>query len=181
MKGARPCLRVAVAGKSAMHALASLAEIVGDDEIRAQDSANMAKTDVEQQPRRCCVWWRIGMNTWRNAMRFPTKVNMMVGMMETKNGLRVRYGRSIRASFGRKHRSCDRHDRLRRRATDPQVKAFASLWKVLDKTCEAEHKLVLHEPQYVLDCAWRACGKAGNLAARSLGAFGGRPCRERPT
>lgn len=35
--------------ESAMHALASLAEIVGDDEIRAQDSANMAKTDVEQQ------------------------------------------------------------------------------------------------------------------------------------
>ena len=32
-----------------MHALASLAEIVGDDEIRTQDSANMAKTDVEQQ------------------------------------------------------------------------------------------------------------------------------------
>lgn len=44
--------------------------------------------------------------------------------------------------------------------SDPQVKAFASLWKVLDKTCEAEHKLVLREPQYVLDCAWRACGKA---------------------
>ena len=44
--------------------------------------------------------------------------------------------------------------------SDPQVKAFASLWKVLDKTCEAERKLVLREPQYVLDCAWRACGKA---------------------
>ena len=44
--------------------------------------------------------------------------------------------------------------------SDPQVKAFASLWKVLDKTCEAERKLVLREPQYMLDCAWRACGKA---------------------
>ncbi len=44
--------------------------------------------------------------------------------------------------------------------TDPQIKAFASLWKVLDKTCESEAKLVSREPQYVLDCAWRACGKA---------------------
>lgn len=43
---------------------------------------------------------------------------------------------------------------------DPQIKAFASLWKVLDKTCESEAKLVSREPQYVLDCAWRACGKA---------------------
>ena len=25
---------------------------------------------------------------------------------------------------------------------DPQIKAFASLWKVLDKTCESEAKLV---------------------------------------
>ena len=34
------------------------------------------------------------------------------------------------------------------------------MWKVLDKTCESEAKLVSREPQYVLDCAWRACGKA---------------------
>ncbi|WP_137656100.1 PD-(D/E)XK nuclease family protein [Bifidobacterium moukalabense] len=43
---------------------------------------------------------------------------------------------------------------------DPQSKAFASLWKVLDKTIEAERKLISHEPQYVLDCAWTACNKA---------------------
>ena len=43
---------------------------------------------------------------------------------------------------------------------DPQFKAFAGLWKVLDKTVEAESKLTSREPQYVLDCAWKACGKA---------------------
>ena len=43
---------------------------------------------------------------------------------------------------------------------DPQSKAFASLWKVLDKTIEAERKLISREPQYVLDCAWTACDKA---------------------
>ncbi len=43
---------------------------------------------------------------------------------------------------------------------DPQFKAFASLWKVLDKTVEAESGLISREPQYVLDCAWKACGKA---------------------
>lgn len=43
---------------------------------------------------------------------------------------------------------------------DPQFKAFAGLWGILGKTVEAESKLSSREPQYVLDCAWKACGKA---------------------
>lgn len=44
---------------------------------------------------------------------------------------------------------------------DPQAIAFARLWKVLDDTVTAESRLVSREPQYVLDCAWQAFGKAG--------------------
>ena len=51
---------------------------------------------------------------------------------------------------------------------DPQFKAFAGLWKVLGKTVEAESRLTSREPQYVLDCAWKACGKAQAWQRTSL-------------
>lgn len=144
--------------ESAMHALASLAEIVGDDEIRAQDSANMAKTDVEQQSsllRLVADWHEYmakchaisdedqhdgGHDGDQNDPVFDMDA-LYVLLLEGNTDRVIDTIASVTGS-------------------DPQVKAFASLWKVLDKTCEAEHKLVLHEPQYVLDCAWRACGKA---------------------
>lgn len=144
--------------ESAMHALASLAEIVGDDEIRAQDSANMAKTDVEQQSSLLRL-----MADWHEYMATCHAISdegqhdgghdgdqddpvfdmdaLYVLLLEGNTDSVIDTIASVTGS-------------------DPQVKAFASLWKVLDKTCEAEHKLVLREPQYVLDCAWRACGKA---------------------
>lgn len=144
--------------ESAMHALASLAEIVGDDEIRAQDSANMAKTDVEQQSsllRLMADWHEYmakchaisdegqhdgGHDGDQNDPVFDMDA-LYVLLLEGNTDHVIDTIASVTGS-------------------DPQVKAFASLWKVLDKTCEAEHKLVLREPQYVLDCAWRACGKA---------------------
>ena len=144
--------------ESAMHALASLAEIVGDDEIRAQDSANMAKTDVEQQSsllRLMADWYEYmakchaisdegqhdgGHDGDQNDPVFDMDA-LYVLLLEGNTDRVIDTIASVTGS-------------------DPQVKAFASLWKVLDKTCEAEHKLVLREPQYVLDCAWRACGKA---------------------
>lgn len=144
--------------ESAMHALASLAEIVGDDEIRAQDSANMAKTDVEQQSsllRLMADWHEYmakchaisdegqhdgGHDGDQNDPVFDMDA-LYVLLLEGNTDRVIGTIASVTGS-------------------DPQVKAFASLWKVLDKTCEAEHKLVLREPQYVLDCAWRACGKA---------------------
>ena len=43
---------------------------------------------------------------------------------------------------------------------DPQAQAFARLWKTLDDTLRSEARLTSHEPQYVLDCAWQAFGKA---------------------
>ena len=43
---------------------------------------------------------------------------------------------------------------------DPQAKAFGNLWKMVDATIDNERGLASREPQYVLDCAWRACGKA---------------------
>ena len=144
--------------ESAMHALASLAEIVGDDEIRAQDSANMAKTDVEQQSsllRLMADWYEYmakchaisddgqhdgGHDEDQDDPVFDMDA-LYVLLLEGNTDRVIDTIASVTGS-------------------DPQVKAFASLWKVLDKTCEAERKLVLREPQYVLDCAWRACGKA---------------------
>lgn len=144
--------------ESAMHALASLAEIVGDDEIRAQDSANMAKTDVEQQSSllRLMADWHEYMakchaisddgqhDGGRDGDQDDPVFDMDALYVLLLEGNTDRVIDTIASVTG----------------SDPQVKAFASLWKVLDKTCEAEHKLVLREPQYVLDCAWRACGKA---------------------
>lgn len=144
--------------ESAMHALASLAEIVGDDEIRAQDSANMAKTDVEQQSSLLRL-----MADWHEYM---AKCHAIPDEGQHDGGhdgdqddpvfdMDALY---VLLLEGNTDRVIDTIASVT--GSDPQVKAFASLWKVLDKTCEAEHKLVLHEPQYVLDCAWRACGKA---------------------
>lgn len=144
--------------ESAMHALASLAEIVGDDEIRAQDSANMAKTDVEQQSSllRLMADWHEYMakchaisddgqhDGGHDGDQDDPVFDMDALYVLLLEGNTDRVIDTIASVMG----------------SDPQVKAFASLWKVLDKTCEAEHKLVLREPQYVLDCAWRACGKA---------------------
>lgn len=140
--------------ESAMHALASLAEIVGDDEIRAQDSANMAKTDVEQQSSllRLMADWHeymakchaISDEGQHDGDQDDPVFDMDALYVLLLEGNTDRVIDTIASVTG----------------SDPQVKAFASLWKVLDKTCEAEHKLVLREPQYVLDCAWRACGKA---------------------
>lgn len=144
--------------ESAMHALASLAEIVGDDEIRAQDSANMAKTDVEQQSSllRLVADWHEYMakchaisdegqhDGGHDGDQNDPVLDMDALYVLLLEGNTDRVIDTIASVTG----------------SDPQVKAFASLWKVLDKTCEAEHKLVLREPQYVLDCAWRACGKA---------------------
>lgn len=144
--------------ESAMHALASLAEIVGDDEIRAQGSANMAKTDVEQQSSllRLMADWHEYMakchaisdegqhDGGHDGDQDDPVFDMDALYMLLLEGNTDRVIDTIASVTG----------------SDPQVKAFASLWKVLDKTCEAERKLVLREPQYVLDCAWRACGKA---------------------
>ena len=144
--------------ESAMHALASLAEIVGDDEIRAQDSANMAKTDVEQQSSllRLVADWHEYMakchaisdegqhDGGHDGDQNDPVLDMDALYVLLLEGNTDRVIDTIASVTG----------------SDPQVKAFASLWKVLDKTCEAERKLVLREPQYVLDCAWRACGKA---------------------
>lgn len=144
--------------ESAMHALASLAEIVGDDEIRAQDSANMAKTDVEQQSSllRLVADWHEYMakchaisDEGQHDGGHDGDQNDPVFDMDALYVLLLE---------GNTDRVIDTIASVT--GSDPQVKAFASLWKVLDKTCEAEHKLVLREPQYVLDCAWRACGKA---------------------
>lgn len=144
--------------ESAMHALASLAEIVGDDEIRAQDSANMAKTDVEQQSSllRLVADWHEYMakchaisDEGQHDGGHDRDQNDPVFDMDALYVLLLE---------GNTDRVIDTIASVT--GSDPHVKAFASLWKVLDKTCEAEHKLVLHEPQYVLDCAWRACGKA---------------------
>lgn len=144
--------------ESAMHALASLAEIVGDDEIRAQDSANMAKTDVEQQSSllRLVADWHEYMakchaisDEGQHDGGHDGDQNDLVFDMDALYVLLLE---------GNTDRVIDTIASVT--GSDPQVKAFASLWKVLDKTCEAEHKLVLREPQYVLDCAWRACGKA---------------------
>lgn len=152
----RPARLVSV--ESAMHALASLAEIVGDDEIRAQDSANMAKTDVEQQSSllRLVADWHEYMakchaisDEGQHDGGHDGDQNDPVFDMDALYVLLLE---------GNTDRVIDTIASVT--GSDPQVKAFASLWKVLDKTCEAEHKLVLHEPQYVLDCAWRACGKA---------------------
>lgn len=144
--------------ESAMHALASLAEIVGDDEIRAQDSANMAKTDVEQQSSLLRL-----MADWHE---YIAKCHAISDEGQHDGGhdgdqddpvfdMDALY---VLLLEGNTDRVIDTIASVT--GSDPQVKAFASLWKVLDKTCEAEHKLVLREPQYVLDCAWRACGKA---------------------
>lgn len=144
--------------ESAMHALASLAEIVGDDDIRAQDSANMAKTNVEQQsslPRLMADWHEYMAkyhavsddgqhDDGHDGDHDDPVFDMDALYVLLLEGNTARVIDTIASVTG----------------SDPQVKAFASLWKVLDKTCEAEHKLVLREPQYVLDCAWRACGKA---------------------
>lgn len=140
--------------ESAMHALASLAEIVGDDEIRAQDSANMAKTDVEQQSSllRLMADWHEYMakcHAISDEGQHDGDQNDPVFDMDALYVLLLE---------GNTDRVIDTIASVT--GLDPQVKAFASLWKVLDKTCEAEHKLILREPQYVLDCAWRACGKA---------------------
>lgn len=144
--------------ESAMHALASLAEIVGDDEIRAQDSANMAKTDVEQQSSllRLMADWHEYMakchaisNEGQHDGGHDGDQNDPVFDMDALYVLLLE---------GNTDRVIDTIASVT--GSDPQVKAFASLWKVLDKTCEAERKLVLREPQYMLDCAWRACGKA---------------------
>lgn len=144
--------------ESAMHALASLAEIVGDDEIRAQDSANMAKTDVERQSSLLRL-----MADWHEYM---AKCHAIPDEGQHDGGhdgdqddpvfdMDALY---VLLLEGNTDRVIDTIASVT--GSDPQVKAFASLWKVLDKTCEAERKLVLREPQYVLDCAWRACGKA---------------------
>lgn len=144
--------------ESAMHALASLAEIVGDDEIRAQDSANMAKTDVEQQSPLLRL-----MADWHEYMAKCHAISDEGQHDGGHDGDQNDPVFDMDALYvllleGNTDRVIDTIASVT--GSDPQVKAFASLWKVLDKTCEAEHKLVLHEPQYVLDCAWRACGKA---------------------
>lgn len=51
---------------------------------------------------------------------------------------------------------------------DPHGKAFADLWHALDATLAAEAKLTSREPQYVLDCAWRAFGKAETWQTMAL-------------
>ena len=144
--------------ESAMHALASLAEIVGDDEIRAQDSANMAKTDVEQQSSLLRL-----MADWHEYMAKCHAISDEGQHDGEHDGDQDDPVFDMDALYvllleGNTDRVIDTIASVT--GSDPQVKAFASLWKVLDKTCEAEHKLVLREPQYVLDCAWRACGKA---------------------
>ncbi len=144
--------------ESAMHALASLAEIVGDDEIRAQDSANMAKTDVEQQSPLLRL-----MADWHEYMAKCHAISDEGQHDGGHDGDQDDPVFDMDALYvllleGNTDRVIDTIASVT--GSDPQVKAFASLWKVLDKTCEAEHKLVLREPQYVLDCAWRACGKA---------------------
>lgn len=144
--------------ESAMHALASLAEIVGDDEIHAQDSANMAKTDVEQQSSLLRL-----MADWHEYMAKCHAISDEGQHDGGHDGDQDDPVFDMDALYvllleGNTDRVIDTIASVT--GSDPQVKAFASLWKVLDKTCEAEHKLVLREPQYVLDCAWRACGKA---------------------
>lgn len=144
--------------ESAMHALASLAEIVGDDEIRAQDSTNMAKTDVEQQSSLLRL-----MADWHEYMAKCHAISDEGQHDGGHDGDQNDPVFDMDALYvllleGNTDRVIDTIASVT--GSDPQVKAFASLWKVLDKTCEAEHKLVLREPQYVLDCAWRACGKA---------------------
>lgn len=144
--------------ESAMHALASLAEIVGDDEIRAQDSANMAKTDVEQQSSLLRL-----MADWHEYMAKCHAISDDGQHDGGHDGDQDDPVFDMDALYvllleGNTDRVIDTIASVT--GSDPQVKAFASLWKVLDKTCEAERKLVLREPQYVLDCAWRACGKA---------------------
>ena len=144
--------------ESAMHALASLAEIVGDDEIRAQDSANMAKTDVEQQSSLLRL-----MADWHEYMAKCHAISDEGQHDGGHDGDQNDPVFDMDALYvllleGNTDRVIDTIASVT--GSDPQVKAFASLWKVLDKTCEAEHKLILREPQYVLDCAWRACGKA---------------------
>lgn len=144
--------------ESAMHALASLTEIVGDDEIRAQDSANMAKTDVEQQSSLLRL-----MADWHEYMAKCHAISDEGQHDGGHDGDQNDPVFDMDALYvllleGNTDRVIDTIASVT--GSDPQVKAFASLWKVLDKTCEAEHKLVLREPQYVLDCAWRACGKA---------------------
>lgn len=144
--------------ESAMHALASLAEIVGDDEIRAQDSANMAKTDVEQQSSLLRL-----MADWHEYMAKCHAISDEGQHDGGHDGDQDDPVFDMDALYvllleGNTDRVIDTIASVT--GSDPQVKAFASLWKVLDKTCEAERKLVLREPQYVLDCAWRACGKA---------------------
>ena len=144
--------------ESAMHALALLAEIVGDDEIRAQDSANMAKTDVEQQSSLLRL-----MADWHEYMAKCHAISDEGQHDGGHDGDQDDPVFDMDALYvllleGNTDRVIDTIASVT--GSDPQVKAFASLWKVLDKTCEAEHKLVLREPQYVLDCAWRACGKA---------------------
>lgn len=144
--------------ESAMYALASLAEIVGDDEIRAQDSANMAKTDVEQQSSLLRL-----MADWHEYMAKCHAISDEGQHDGGHDGDQNDPVFDMDALYvllleGNTDRVIDTIASVT--GSDPQVKAFASLWKVLDKTCEAEHKLVLREPQYVLDCAWRACGKA---------------------
>lgn len=144
--------------ESAMHALASLAEIVGDDEIRAQDSANMAKTDVEQQSSLLRL-----MADWHEYMAKCHAISDEGQHDGGHDGDQNDPVFDMDALYvllleGNTDRVIDTIASVT--GSDPQVKAFASLWKVLDKTCEAEHKLVLREPQYVLDCTWRACGKA---------------------
>lgn len=144
--------------ESAMHALASLAEIVGDDEIRAQDSASMAKTDVEQQSSLLRL-----MADWHEYMAKCHAISDEGQHDGGHDGDQDDPVFDMDALYvllleGNTDRVIDTIASVT--GSDPQVKAFASLWKVLDKTCEAEHKLVLREPQYVLDCAWRACGKA---------------------
>lgn len=152
----RPARLVSV--ESAMHALASLAEIVGDDEIHAQDSANMAKTDVEQQSSLLRL-----MADWHEYMAKCHAISDEGQHDGGHDGDQDDPVFDMDALYvllleGNTDRVIDTIASVT--GSDPQVKAFASLWKVLDKTCEAEHKLVLREPQYVLDCAWRACGKA---------------------
>ena len=144
--------------ESAMHALASLAEIVGDDEIRAQDSANMAKTDVEQQSSLLRL-----MADWHEYMAKCHAISDEGQHDGGHDGDQNDPVFDMDALYvllleGNTDRVIDTIASVT--GSDPRVKAFASLWKVLDKTCEAERKLVLREPQYVLDCAWRACGKA---------------------
>lgn len=144
--------------ESAMHALASLAEIVGDDEIRAQGSANMAKTDVEQQSSLLRL-----MADWHEYMAKCHAISDEGQHDGGHDGDQDDLVFDMDALYvllleGNTDRVIDTIASVT--GSDPQVKAFASLWKVLDKTCEAERKLVLREPQYVLDCVWRACGKA---------------------